>query len=688
MIQQKVNKYKQPARPVQQQKAGKSRSLTDNRPKTTVQQKQLSGMNPVVPAAPAVQTKTKNTGLPENLQTGIEHLSGISMNDVNVHYNSSQPAQLHAHAYAQGTDIHIAPGQEKHLPHEAWHVVQQKQGRVKPTMQLKGKVNVNNDKGLEQEADKMGAKAIARQTIQPRTISNARKNSTATGKGMKTIQPVWIIRNGKYVWENDPYQLKTGESYPTDFYQKPSVLVNEGSEEVTFDKKGQSQVKKRKLDIPTHKNLQSERENQGEELYKKIKVHPDDIEGYSTELEKIAEQLEKIAGNSVPSNHKQKVSDLFNKKTITGSDFRNIIKAQDEFTQSQSSAAFLRGLRKKIKLNKPKKTKGTKKTVNKVPGASPGITKPTPKKKAKAKHLNQYAKNVLRVMSSLRTTTQSVVAPVTHNKSVTGQQHPTSKDQPKLQGGSSGHSYSDRRRVQIQNEIFKKVAKDKNAPPNKILLASLLGSLVSTLSTMSAPTHATNLPEFNKSRKDTQQDERERVKKMANLLAQQLGIKIDTSLQDFDEPWKEHETPTSPLRNSSKKPRLPKKNVPTGQPIKEVVSLAGSVQWVATQLLAVMQPRNDNNDQFRLNFRNYVQQVQQAAALVDTSLPANMNILNNMYNSLNTIFRNYRNLVRRRSIQQNPAGNAGGLTGQRLPALEQFFAECGQMAVHNALVLR
>ena len=45
------------------------------------------------------------------------------MDDVNVHYNSNKPAQLQAHAYAQGTDIHLGPGQEKHLPHEAWHVV-------------------------------------------------------------------------------------------------------------------------------------------------------------------------------------------------------------------------------------------------------------------------------------------------------------------------------------------------------------------------------------------------------------------------------------------------------------------------------------------------------------------------------------------------------------------------------------
>ncbi|MDO5971305.1 DUF4157 domain-containing protein [Flavivirga aquimarina] len=106
------------------------------------------------------QNKENNTGLPNNLKTGIENLSGYSMDDVKVHYNSNKPTQLQAHAYAQGTDIHLASGQEKHLPHEAWHVVQQKQGRVKPTMQLKGKVNINNDMALEKEADVMGDKAL------------------------------------------------------------------------------------------------------------------------------------------------------------------------------------------------------------------------------------------------------------------------------------------------------------------------------------------------------------------------------------------------------------------------------------------------------------------------------------------------------------------------------------------------
>lgn len=107
-----------------------------------------------------IQKKGNKTGLPDNLKTGIETLSGHTMDDVKVHYNSSQPKQLNAHAYAQGSSIHVAPGQEKHLPHEAWHVAQQKQGRVKPTRQLKQKVNINDDVSLEKEADVMGAKAL------------------------------------------------------------------------------------------------------------------------------------------------------------------------------------------------------------------------------------------------------------------------------------------------------------------------------------------------------------------------------------------------------------------------------------------------------------------------------------------------------------------------------------------------
>lgn len=136
----------------------------DNRAQAVLLKKHIGAPEPGNAELP-VQKKANTTGLPDNLKSGIENLSGHSLDDVKVHYNSAQPAQLNAHAYAQGSNIHIAPGQEKHLPHEAWHVVQQKQGRVRPTMQMKGKVNVNDDRGLEKEADVMGAKALVHDTV-------------------------------------------------------------------------------------------------------------------------------------------------------------------------------------------------------------------------------------------------------------------------------------------------------------------------------------------------------------------------------------------------------------------------------------------------------------------------------------------------------------------------------------------
>lgn len=109
--------------------------------------------------AKAITQRVENkTGMPDNLKAGVEQLSGLDMSDVKVHYNSNKPASVQAHAYTQGTDIHVAPGQEQHLGHEAWHVVQQKQGRVQPTTEIAG-MPVNDSHSLENEADILGAKA-------------------------------------------------------------------------------------------------------------------------------------------------------------------------------------------------------------------------------------------------------------------------------------------------------------------------------------------------------------------------------------------------------------------------------------------------------------------------------------------------------------------------------------------------
>jgi hypothetical protein len=105
-------------------------------------------------------------GLPAKLRSGIENLSGVALDNVKVHYNSARPARVQAQAYAQGSEIHLAPGQERYLPHEAWHVVQQRQGRVRATTQMAG-MGVSDDAGLEQEADVMGARAAAHQAMAP-----------------------------------------------------------------------------------------------------------------------------------------------------------------------------------------------------------------------------------------------------------------------------------------------------------------------------------------------------------------------------------------------------------------------------------------------------------------------------------------------------------------------------------------
>ncbi|WP_100630100.1 eCIS core domain-containing protein [Algoriphagus formosus] len=120
--------------------------------------------------APSLQRKANKTGLPDDLKSGIENLSGYSLDDVKVHYNSDQPSQLQAHAFAQGTDIHLASGQEKHLPHEAWHVVQQKQGRVRPTLQMKGGPENNDNAILKKAADLLTVKHLKGERIQQKNM--------------------------------------------------------------------------------------------------------------------------------------------------------------------------------------------------------------------------------------------------------------------------------------------------------------------------------------------------------------------------------------------------------------------------------------------------------------------------------------------------------------------------------------
>lgn len=92
------------------------------------------------------------TGIPAQLKLELEERSGMSFDDVRVHYSSDRPARLNALAYTQGNQVYVGPGQEKHLRHELGHVVQQKLGQVPVTRKVNG-MPVNDNPQLEAQAD-------------------------------------------------------------------------------------------------------------------------------------------------------------------------------------------------------------------------------------------------------------------------------------------------------------------------------------------------------------------------------------------------------------------------------------------------------------------------------------------------------------------------------------------------------
>jgi hypothetical protein len=113
--------------------------------------------------------KAAGQKLPDGVRAKMEGALGADFSNVTVH-EGPEAGELGAHAFAQGNEVHFAPGQydpespkgQKVLGHELQHVVQQRHGRVADPQGFGGGgVAVNDDPGLEAEADVMGDKAAA-----------------------------------------------------------------------------------------------------------------------------------------------------------------------------------------------------------------------------------------------------------------------------------------------------------------------------------------------------------------------------------------------------------------------------------------------------------------------------------------------------------------------------------------------
>ena len=107
------------------------------------------------PAAQRRSGQTAGRALPQRLRGPLEAAAAVDLSAVRVHRNSPLPRRLGARAFSRGLEVHLGPGQERHLEHEAWHVVQQVTGRVRPTAHVHGQP-MNDDARLEAEADAAG----------------------------------------------------------------------------------------------------------------------------------------------------------------------------------------------------------------------------------------------------------------------------------------------------------------------------------------------------------------------------------------------------------------------------------------------------------------------------------------------------------------------------------------------------
>jgi hypothetical protein len=114
------------------------------------------------PVAAALVGHGSGELLPEALRRRLERLLGADLSAVRIHREPAAKA-LGVLAYTRSTDIYFAPDQydlgtqrgRELLGHELMHVVQQAQGRVRPTG-LRGGLEINDARDLEREADAFG----------------------------------------------------------------------------------------------------------------------------------------------------------------------------------------------------------------------------------------------------------------------------------------------------------------------------------------------------------------------------------------------------------------------------------------------------------------------------------------------------------------------------------------------------
>lgn len=145
---------------------------------------------------PVTPPERQHPDLPLDLQMNMESSFGQDFSGVDIHRNSQQAQHMNALAYTQGESIHFAPGEfnphsergRNLIGHEFAHIVQQRSGVVQPTAVLGKGLEINDNQGLENEADTLGRKAVQGEAV---------REYQSPSLGMKINDPIQRKDNEK-----------------------------------------------------------------------------------------------------------------------------------------------------------------------------------------------------------------------------------------------------------------------------------------------------------------------------------------------------------------------------------------------------------------------------------------------------------------------------------------------------------
>lgn len=168
------------------------------------------------------EKQESSSKMPEEVQAKMENSFGQDFSDVNIHDNSAKAEDMGAKAFAQGKDVHFAPGEfqpntkqgQELIGHELTHVVQQKEGKVQGG-DVNGKDMVNQDPSLEKEADDAGKLASEGKEVQVNGLGSGvqmkeeKDEIDRTGargdKGLgfqeKSAYYIHVVKAGESLWK-------------------------------------------------------------------------------------------------------------------------------------------------------------------------------------------------------------------------------------------------------------------------------------------------------------------------------------------------------------------------------------------------------------------------------------------------------------------------------------------------------